>query len=202
MRRFENLKINWSLVIAFVANLLIGTLAKAQLREIPYNSDSTFYRADLAIKNSDRCYYLFLEADSLNSLPSNFTSLKHLKGITLRHCPVVKWDEMLRQLSQLPSLEYLEISVNEIKSLPSNISDLKNLQSLNLKSNALTELPSSLPQCTKLQFLNLSFERGLKWDEVFDLLSRIPSIEILDLSSNSITSLPENFSSLVSVKEV
>src|SRR4249920_3519507 len=120
MCKFENLKINWSLVIGHwlflrrlvlictFANLLICLSVSAQLREIPYNSDSTFYRADLAIKNADKCYYLFLEADSLNSLPSNFTSLKHLKGITFRHCPMVNWEETLRQLSQLSTLEYLE----------------------------------------------------------------------------------------------
>src|SRR5690242_19076009 len=143
MGQFENLKINWSLsqriiLIGTLACLLIGTSVNAQLREIPYNSDSTFYRADLAIKNADRCYYLFLEADSLNSLPSNFTSLKHLRGIAFKHCPMVNWQEVIHQLSQLPSLEYLEISINSIKSLPENLSVLKNLQSLNLKSNALT----------------------------------------------------------------
>src|ERR1700694_3258185 len=87
---------HWSLkttnIFCFLFSIFFS--ASAQLREIPYNSDSTFYRADLAIKNSDRCYYLFLEADSLNSLPSNFNSLKHLKGIAFKHCPMVNWDEV------------------------------------------------------------------------------------------------------------
>src|SRR5437016_2996352 len=126
-----------------------SSFAFAQLREIPYNSDSTFYRADLAIKNSDRCYYLFLEADSLNSLPSNFKLLKHLKGIAFKHCPMLNLDEVMKELAQLPTLEYLEISVSSIKSLPDNIGTLQQLQSLNLKSNLFTELPSTIKQCSK-----------------------------------------------------
>ena len=117
----------------------------------------------LAIKNADRCYYLFLEADSLESLPSNFISLKHLKGIAFKHCPMVNWDEVVKQLAQLPTLEYLEISVSNLKSLPENIGALQQLHSLNLKSNLFTELPLLNYSMQQASVLNLSFNRKLNW---------------------------------------
>lgn len=175
-----------SLVAAFCTRQ-----AQAQyLTQIPYDSDSTYYRVDLALKNASRCAYLFLEYDSMKYLPENFTLLTQLRGITFKYCNKVDWAKAFGILGQMPKLEFLEISLCKVNKLNDRISKLTRIKSLVLKTNDFLTVPESIAALNKLQYVNLSFNPGMKWDEV---LSRITNnIVELDLTGNSLSALPQS----------
>jgi Leucine-rich repeat (LRR) protein len=158
------------------------------IRQLPYESDSTFYRVDLAIKNASRCAYLYLEYDSIKSLPDNFGLLTKLRGITFKYCNQVDWDRSVSVMAQLPRLEYLEITVCKISKLTDKIGRLSGLRSLVLKTNNFLTIPESTSDLKKLIYVNLSFNPGMKWDEVFNHLPE--QIQELDLSGNSLWEIP------------
>lgn len=158
------------------------------ITHIPEDSDSTFYRVDLAIKNAPRCAYLYLEYDSIKYLPDNFSLLTNLRGITFKYCNKVDWPRAFGVLGNLPKLEYFEMSVCKVNKLSERINKLKKIKSLVLKTNGFLTVPENISELNRLQYVNLSFNPGMKWEEV---LSRI-SINImeLDLSGNSLSELP------------
>lgn len=173
------------IVLLFAVN---PQLYGQHIRQLPYESDSTFYRVDLAIKSASRCAYLYLEYDSIKYLPDNFGLLTKLRGITFKYCNQVDWDRSVSVMAQLPRLEYLEITVCKISKLTDKIGRLSGLRSLVLKTNNFLTIPESTSDLKKLTYVNLSFNPGMKWDEVFNHLPE--QIQELDLSGNSLWEIP------------
>src|SRR4030095_1996021 len=101
-------------IVFYILSLAPAFSAGAQLREIPYDSDSTFYRVDLALKQPGKCFYLFLEYDTIRYLPSNISQLKNLRGITFRNCANVGWNNAFQRLASLPNLEYRQNIITTI----------------------------------------------------------------------------------------
>ncbi len=196
-KSLKQLYLNWLPLLC--ATFLFPLLSSAQITQVPYNSDSTFYRVDLALKNPDQCFYLFLEADTLQSLPKEFKSLKNLKGITFRYCLNANWSDIFTRLADLPSLKYLEISICDLKIIPENISLLDQITSLNVKSNLLEKLPQSIKGCDQLEYLNLSFNRYAEMSLLIDQLKSILKLRSVDLSNAWISELPDNFSALINL---
>ncbi len=177
-----------------------SNLRAQYMTQIPYESDSTFYRVDLAIKASSRCAYLFLEYDSIKTLADNFSLLTQLRGITFKYCNQVDWSQAFGILSQMPRLEFLEISVCKINKLNDRINKLKKLRSLVLKTNNFLTIPESVLELTKLRYVNLSFNPGMKWDEV---LARIPvQVTEIDLSGNNLVDLPLQVCKFTNLKKL
>ena len=172
------------------------------MRELPYESDSTFYRVDLAIKNAPRCAYLYLEYDTVKTLPEDFARLNNLRGITFRYCTSVNWGQVLTVLSKEPKLEYLEISVSKINKLNAAIGAIKQLRSLNLKGNNLQTVADQTTKLPNLRIVNLSYNPGMRWDETFKRLADCDALEELDLSSNGLTNLDEGVGALTKLKRL
>ena len=176
--------------------------AAAQLKAIPYESDSTFYMVERALKDPQRCAYIYLEYDSIKTLPEDFTRLNRLRGITFRYCVSVNWGQVLSMLSKMPKLEYLEISVSKINKVHQNLGQIKQLRSLNLKGNNLQVVPDQVDKLPNLSYINLSYNPGMRWDETFKRLADCNALVDVDLSSNSFTSLDENIVLLAGLKRL
>ncbi|KAI9020136.1 hypothetical protein CLU79DRAFT_755787 [Phycomyces nitens] len=90
------------------------------------------------------------------------------------------------EISEMESLEELDISHNQIKALPSNM-QISTLEHLNVSSNQLESLPPSVANCTKLKTLNVSKNHltTLPAD-----LVELKHLELLDISENLLCIIP------------
>ncbi len=177
------------------------TKCGAQVLDITSKTDSTFYRIDLALSNPQKCFYLFLEYDSLEILP-DMSSLMNLKGIAFRHCTRMNFNQAISKLSVLPNLEYFEISISALLKLPGSIGSLSHLQTLNLKANSLQILPEEIGDCASLKNIILPYNSSLRLEELFSRLRKLKSLEYLDLSGNQFRILPENIGELSTLKKL
>ena len=176
-------------------------ISNAQVLDIPRNTDSTFYRVELALQNPEKCFYLFLEYDSLAALP-DMSALHNLRGIAFRHCTRMNFNQAISKLAVLPNLEYFEISINALPKLPGSITTLTHLQTLNLKTNALQILPQEISECPQLKNIILSFNGSLRLEELFTRLAKLTTLERLTLSGNQFSTLPENTGDLTFLKSL
>ena len=189
-------------VLIFTLHFSLFTFSsEAQVLDVPRNTDSTFYRVEFALNNPQKCFYLFLEYDSLETLP-DMSSLSNLRGIAFRHCTRMNFNQAISKLSVLPNLEYFEISISALLKLPGNISTLSHLQTLNLKSNSLQILPEEIGECTSLKNIILPYNSSLRLEELFSRLQKLKTLEYLDLSGNQFHELPDNIRELSGLKKL
>jgi len=188
-------------ITAFLFLIFTGA-TRAQLLTMPQESDSMYYRTDIALQHIDRCAYLYLEYDSLKSLPPAFNQLIHLRGITFKYCPKARWDSIFISLADLPQLQYLEISICRISALPENISLLRNIQTLVLNADLLRTLPSGILGCSRLTHIALAAESDMKWNDCAKRLDKMSWLESLDCSNEGWNQLPEAISKLEQLKEI
>ena len=145
--------------------------------------------------------------------------MKHLKKLSLNKCQL---REVGSALTELTSLEELDLSGNPIKTLPQDLSNFKHLKKLSLDKCQLTEVGSALTELTSLEELHLSWNRiktlpqelsNLKrlkklslnkcqLREVGSALTELTSLEELDLSGNPIRTLPQDLSNLKHLKKL
>ena len=104
---------------------------------------------------------------------------------------------MPESVSQLYSLQSLNLSDNQLSSLPESIGQLSSLQSLDLWNNQLSSLPQSVGQLSSLQMLNLSDNQLSSLPESVGQLS---SLQSLYLWNNQLSSLPEIVGQLSSLQ--
>ncbi len=189
-------------VLIFTLNFSLFTFSSsAQVLDIPRNSDSTFYRVEFALNNPQKCYYLFLEYDSLETLP-DMSALSNLRGIAFRHCTRMNFNQAISKLSVLPNLEYFEISISALPKLPGSISTLSHLQTLNLKANSLQILPEEISDCASLKNIILPYNSSLRLEELFSRLGKLKTLEHLDLSGNQFRILPDAIGDLSNLKKL
>ncbi|KAL2650026.1 hypothetical protein R1flu_018154 [Riccia fluitans] len=104
---------------------------------------------------------------------------------------------LVPELSQLASLQYLELFNNEISgSIPPELDSLSNIASLGLNHNALTgNIPSTLGRLRNLKFLHLD-HNDLTGD-IPNELTCIPTLLIVQLSHNNLSGVAPKFASNV-----
>src|SRR5450432_2757108 len=71
--------------------------------------------------------------------------------LSLRYCNLTILPE---SLSQLPTLQHLDLTGNSLTELPISLSQLTQLKTLSLDHNSLISLPTSLSQLTQLSDLH------------------------------------------------
>ena len=156
---------------------------------------------------------------NIHNLHVSIVQLRHLKKINLSHCGLT---EITAGITQLTSLEELDLSSNPIKRLPEGFASLKRLRKLNLLGCGLTEIGTGITQLTSLEELYLSKNpiKGLPegfsnlqqlkklnlWNcgltEIGTCITQLTSLEELYLSKNPIKRLPEVFSNLQQLKKL
>ncbi|XP_048233982.1 BRASSINOSTEROID INSENSITIVE 1-associated receptor kinase 1 isoform X2 [Ricinus communis] len=95
--------------------------------------------------------------------------------------------ELVSQLGQLPSLQYLELYSNNISGkIPEELGNLTNLVSLDLYLNKLNgPIPVTLSRLQRLRFLRLN--NNTLSGTIPMSLTTIGSLQVLDLSNNKLT---------------
>ncbi|KAL8996717.1 MAG: hypothetical protein Q9169_003832 [Polycauliona sp. 2 TL-2023] len=125
---------------------------------------------------------LDLHKNKLHNLPSMLPTLSSLTILNLsRNRLKDPINDILNNISHIPSLRILDISCNQFSGPFPSLSERQNLEDLNIHSNAFTSLPAELFSCKNLRTLNASNNK----------LSQLPAINLpnlitLNLSSNQI----------------
>jgi hypothetical protein len=88
-------------------------------------------------------------------------------------------------------------SKSKLKLLPEQISNLKSLEILDLNNNNINHIPDSIGALNNLKYLDLS-NNNIK--TLPNAISSLISLEYLNLSGNSIKELPKSFKELSSLK--
>lgn len=153
----------------------------------------------------------------LSKIPNALKFLKSLKKLTLKYNQILDLPEWI---SELTSLEHLNLNINNINKLPNSISMLNHLKELSLWKNELEVLPETIGSLKKLEKLNLRLNQlyylpnslgnllELKEIDLHDnrlqflpeSISNLRSLELLNLSWNLLETLPESIYNLSSLK--
>ncbi|AHM60308.1 Miro domain-containing protein [Flammeovirgaceae bacterium 311] len=167
--------------------------------------------------------YLNLENNQLASLP-DFSPLENLQSLALGHNALtgnvflkLEQNKNLRHLllnnnllrnldelkeakvSELKSLEYLNLSANSLTALPAEIEKLSSLKRLDIDQNKLSVLPPELKNLNHLAQLGAADNQFSSFPEqVLD----IPQLSSLSLGNNNITALPEQIQQLSGLKNL
>ena len=120
-----------------------------------HNPDYSFCdNLDTAIFHAERIKQLIIYRKSYKSLPNEIIRLKNLKGLTIKNQQDINWVDAFAKLSQIDSLESIEIVNSPVKNL-SNINKLKNLKELSIYDKHLFTFPPDLFLCNSLTDLKI-----------------------------------------------
>lgn len=171
------------------------------------------------IEKYKRLRSLYLQHNSIRSLPKNFGDLYYLETLFLEHNQLTHLPASIRYLKSLKSLYLGE---NSLTYLPHSIGELRNLRALYLEHNKLGELPSSIAGLKNLEFLDLEGNKlisippqiagmtslmriDLSYNYLIYITSSIRNLQQLyklDLSYNQLKALPPAFKQLTRLKEL
>lgn len=96
---------------------------------------------------------------------------------------------MLLQVTQLSSLQYLDLSSNCMSMLPDDLANLQALTFLDVSNNSRVVLPASLSRLTNLAQLNLSWI----WSDltvIWEGSAGFSSLRGLNVVGNGVSELP------------
>lgn len=155
---------------------------------------------------------------SIKKITPEFYSLKKLKYLKLSENNIIPGND----ISNLSSLEYLELSDGTdnfniegvmalknlkylsltdlgIKSIPAKIGDLTNLIELNIGNNKISVLPSEIGKLKNLTILKVG-QNELK--KLPSRIGELTNLEYLAVPSTTISSLPETLYTLKNIKMI
>ena len=135
-----------------------------------------------------------LSGRGLTVLPPEITQLTSLQTLQLNDNGLTT---LPPEITQLTSLQTLSLSNNGLTTLPPEITRLTSLQTLQLNDNGLTTLPPEITQLTSLQTLSLS-NNGLT--TLPPEITRLTSLQTLQLNDNELTALPPEITQLTSLQ--
>jgi len=129
-------------------------------------------------------------------LPEIFGKLPTLKWLRF-NVDQMDTAQVVNVISQITSLEYLDLSPFDLTKLPESLNKLINLQSLRLdirklEGRALDQVFEILAQLPSLIHLDLS--RAI--NQLPESIERLKSLQILDLSFSEISTLPKSLSKM------
>ncbi|KAJ7089943.1 hypothetical protein C8R44DRAFT_720329 [Mycena epipterygia] len=132
---------------------------------------------------------------ALTSLDISNAKLSVLDDYTLSQLPSLQrlnldnnnFQAIPDSLGDLKWLEMLSCAGNSLSKLPQSIGELQRLETLDVHSNRLTELPASLWNCASLSQLNVTSNLLVLWP---DPPPSVPHSEVSSLSDNTIVGGP------------
>ena len=127
---------------------------------------------------------LHLPAQNLTTIPEEITQLNSLQYLDLSRNKITKIPDTI---AQLKNIQGLKLSYNEISEIPEEIAHLENLRVLELRFNRITRFPDICSQLKNLKKLDLSHNRIIKFP---DVLTQLETLKVLNLCSNGIIEIP------------
>lgn len=171
------------------------------------------------ISKNKKLYFLHLQNNKLNELPSSignlrklekfisynnelqeilpdeFYSLKKLKHIVLQSSKITTINY---KINQLVNLEFLGLGYNKINALPKTISNLKKLNKLHLNNNQIEDLPEDIGNLN-ITYLDL---KNNKISKLPNSITKLKNLDTLYLHNNRINKLPNEIGNLLKLKEL
>lgn len=127
--------------------------------------------------------WLKLNNTSIDWIPEQLGNLKNMESLSFAKNNLIT---LHGELSQMPSLKYLNCKSNRLKNsgIPSDLFKSKDLVILDLSYNQLKEIPPELDQMHGLQVLNLCHNQIESIPN--QLFVNITELVMLDLSDNKL----------------
>jgi len=133
-------------------------------------------------------------------LTNHTLKLEKNKVIELRIICTNINDSIFKIILQLNNLKYLELrSTHNITQIPNEISNLSTLEYLNLDDNKIEKISDEISKLTFLKTLILSRNH---LTSIPNGIAKITNLEKLNLSSNKITTILNYISNLISLKSI
>ncbi|KAK1287162.1 Protein STRUBBELIG-RECEPTOR FAMILY 7 [Acorus calamus] len=150
--------------------------------EILFLSDNNIKRVGPSILNNTSLQYLELSSNMIKEFPSGFWGMQNLKYLDLGDG---FWG--------MQNLETLYLDDNDIKSVPPSISNITSLQILDLSSNMIKEFPSDLSNNNLSGIIPNCINNITSWirqppRSIPNSFQNLMSLECLDLSFNHLSS--------------
>ncbi|HAS42108.1 MAG TPA: hypothetical protein DCS93_16640 [Microscillaceae bacterium] len=139
---------------------------------------------------------LFLEDNNLSELPTSIRYLKSLKSLYLRKNSLTSLPYVI---GDMHGLKALYVEYNQLDELPMSIGRLKSLEFLDLEGNKLRSIPSEIAGMENLIRLDLSYNQ---MTYVTSSIRNLRFLYKLDLSHNQLHDLPSAFKQLTSLEEL
>lgn len=141
---------------------------------------------------------LSLTISELPEIVSKFTSLVIL-DVSASHIANDDYsiNKFFNIITQLTSLEELNISYNNLPTIPDSISKLENLKFLYANGNKFNCVPNSLFSLPNLNYLELA---DCNISEIPNNIDTLSNLIILKLSENNLSSLPSNIGNMSSLR--
>ncbi|EFA79149.1 villin [Heterostelium album PN500] len=167
---------------------------------------------DASLTLSMDAEFLEINGRHLVAFPMQLNQLTKLKTLSLAHNNIQKLDGVSQvltledldlsynslqllsdELYHVVNLKKLNISFNQLQSIGANIALLKQLKVLNLSNNQLVAIPKEIGQSLSLQIINISFNKLEALPKEIGLLNQLTK---LVLNNNKIGTLPSDIGKL------
>jgi Leucine-rich repeat (LRR) protein len=114
-------------------------------------------------------------------------SLRYLK---MKEVNKLNYDLFFKSLSNLDSLQSLELSSLQLTELPELLFKLNQLTHLSIANNAIKRLPASINTNKKLRFLKLQMNASTNYNACFESISNCDNLDTLDISYSELKTIP------------
>lgn len=150
--------------------------------------------------------YLWIEGQSLQSIPDNIGNLSNLENwmvsgqfktlpASIGNLKNMKYfwlsasvETLPNEFGNLTNLSYLNFESSNLKTLPETFGQLKNLKEISGRAAAITHFPKSFGQLDGLEKLDLNYSQLQKFPES---ICDLKKINIINLNGTRIGKLPE-----------
>ena len=138
---------------------------------------------------------LNLNANEIESLPMNMSKLTNLSSLNLSVNPLKNHLEIITKLTKLRSLDISDnTSEDDQISIPNSITNLKSLNSLNMSHCNIVEIPNSIGELKNLEYLNLE---NCEIESVDPAIGNLVKMVNLNFAGNrNLNSIPQTIGNL------
>ncbi len=153
-----------------------------------------FSSSEVAINHKKQIISVQLDSRRLDHFPKSISELESLELLDLKKNKINK---ICIDLSKLKSLRYLNLKYNNISQISNSLINLRKLRELYLNENDLEQLPSEIGNLSLLKELNL-YNNQLK--SIPESIVKCKNLRHLVLSYNNLESIPESIGDIKALK--
>jgi hypothetical protein len=185
---------------AEIIHFLVNSLKKDRIEPLTSFEDAEMVLNYFVVKNK-KIIGLHLEHLSTpiftKELFEKLTNLTSLQVLEISHTNIESVPDSLYNLQELKILKLNEVSISG--SLPEAIVKITSLEILDLSRNLISSIPDNIKNLTNLRRLYLELN---KINSIPDSINKLHSLEILSLEGNNIKALPEPLGDLKNLREI